>query len=56
MNSVHLKDYEAFNSSFEDYLKRYYNGHHSPVGNRFFAFSIKKKIIESLDLKRRIVK
>ena len=51
MNKVHLEDYKSFNLSVEDYMKRYYIGHYSPVGNHFFAFSIKNAVIDMLDPK-----
>ena len=34
-----------------DYLKRYFIGHYSPVGNHFFAYLIKDRIVEWLDPK-----
>jgi hypothetical protein len=35
----------------EDYMKRYYIGHYSPIGNHFFAYSIKDTIVDWLDPK-----
>jgi hypothetical protein len=49
MNRVHLEDYRSFNLSVEDYMKRYYIGHYSPIGNHFFAYSIKDTIVDWLD-------
>ena len=51
MNRFHLEDYKSFNLSVENYMKRYYIGHYSPVGNHFFAYSIKDKIVDWLDPK-----
>ncbi len=51
MNLVHVEDYKAFNLSGEDYYKRYFVGHYSPIGNHFFAFSIKDKVVEWLNPK-----
>jgi hypothetical protein len=51
MNLVHLRDYQSFNLSIEDYLKRYFIGHYSPAGNHFFAYSIKDTIVKWLDPK-----
>lgn len=51
MNVVHLKDYEAFNLSPGDYMKRYFIGHYSPTGNHFFAYAIKDRVVEWLDPK-----
>ena len=51
MNLVHLRDYEDFNLSVEDYMARYFIGHYSPAGNHFFAYSIKDPIVAWLDPK-----
>ena len=51
MNLVHIEDFKSFNLSINDYFKRYFIGHYSPVGNHFFAYSIKDRIIEWLDPK-----
>ena len=51
MNLVHIEDFKSFNLSINDYFKRYFIGHYSPLGNHFFAYSIKDKIIEWLEPK-----
>lgn len=51
MNLAHVEDYRSFNLNLDDYMKRYFIGHYNPAGNHFFAFSIKDKIIEWLELK-----
>ena len=51
MNLVHVEDFKSFNISVDDYFKRYFIGHYSPVGNHFFAYSIKDRIVEWLDPK-----
>ena len=51
MNLVHIEDFKSFNLSINDYFKRYFIGHYSPVGNHFFAYSIKDRIVEWLDPK-----
>lgn len=54
MNEAHLADFRKSNLSYDDYLKRYCvggNGHYSPQGNHFFAYSIKEKIVKWLDPK-----
>jgi len=51
MNLVHVEDFKNFNLSINDYFKRYFIGHYNPVGNHFFAYSIKDRIVEWLDLK-----
>jgi hypothetical protein len=37
----------------DEYLKRYYNGHHSPAGNFFSAWALKDKVVEWLEPKPR---
>jgi hypothetical protein len=45
----HVKDYQVFRLTAEEYTKRYYNGHYSPRGNHFFAFAIKDELVAWLD-------
>lgn len=51
MNLVHIDDFACFNTSFEDYAKRYWIGHYNPTGNHFFAYSIKNSMVEWLNPK-----
>jgi len=51
MNTVHFRDYQSFDVSVDDYMKRYYIGHYGPSGNHFFAYSIKDTVVELLDPK-----
>jgi hypothetical protein len=51
MNLLHVEDFKSFNLSVDDYFRRYFIGHYSPVGNHFFAYSIKDRIIKWLDPK-----
>ncbi len=51
MNVVHVEDYKQFKIPFDQYTKRYFIGHYSPAGNHFFAYSIKKTVIDWLDPK-----
>jgi hypothetical protein len=48
---AHVADFAQFRISPADYIKRLYNGHYTPVGNQFFAFAIKKTVVEWLDPK-----
>jgi hypothetical protein len=48
---VHRKDFEHFNGTVADYLKRYYIGHYNPEGNRLTAFAIKDRLVEMMDPK-----
>lgn len=51
MNLVHLRDFERYRISWEDYLKLYFIGHYNPRGNHFFAYSIKDTVVAWLDPK-----
>lgn len=51
MNPVHVEDFKAFKIPLDEYLQRYFIGHYSPAGNHFFAFSIKKHVVEWLNPK-----
>jgi hypothetical protein len=48
MNQVHAEDYKIFKLSQEEYYQRYFIGHYNPMGNHFFAFSIKQRVVEWL--------
>lgn len=55
----HLEDFRKYNLSYEDYTDRYYVraagaavfGHYNPLGNLFFAFSIKDELVSWLNPK-----
>jgi hypothetical protein len=55
----HVDDYRTFRLSFDDYVSRYYIqaagaavfGHYNPLGNLFYAFSVKHAMIPWLDPK-----
>jgi len=49
MNEVHLRDFQKYRVSFDEYRKQYFIGHYNPAGNHFFAYSIKDKIVPWLD-------
>ncbi|MDA1274519.1 MAG: hypothetical protein O2960_10785 [Verrucomicrobia bacterium] len=49
MREAFGRDYRSFNGDIAAYLKRYYNGHHTPAGNFFTAWSIKDRVAERLD-------
>lgn len=51
MNVAHLEDYHSFNLTHEEYFKRYFIAHYSPIGNHFFAFSIKDSLLKMLNPK-----
>lgn len=48
---AHRKDFEQFRITPNEYVSRYYAGHYSPVGNQFFAYAIKKAVVDWLDPK-----
>ena len=47
----HKEDFNFYQLSPEEYVKRYYIGHYKPQGNHFVAFAIKNNVIEWLDPK-----
>ena len=48
---AHVADFAQFRIPPADYIKRLYNGHYSPAGNQFFAFALKKAMVEWLEPK-----
>jgi hypothetical protein len=46
---AHLRDFDAFSLSPDDYVVRYYDGHYTPTGNQFFAHSVRDIFREWLD-------
>ena len=48
---AHVADFAQFRISAADYIKRLYNGHYTPAGNQFFAFALKKSVVDWLDPK-----
>ena len=48
---AHVADFAQFRIPAADYIKRLYNGHYSPAGNQFFAFALKKAMVEWLEPK-----
>ncbi|MDO8543879.1 MAG: hypothetical protein Q7S40_25835 [Opitutaceae bacterium] len=48
---AHVADFAQFRISPADYIKRLYIGHYSPAGNQFFAFALKKALVEWLEPK-----
>ena len=51
MNVVHAEDFKKSKMTMTDYYARYFVGHYDPVGNMFFATSIKNKLINWLSPK-----
>jgi hypothetical protein len=51
MRDAFAREYAQFNVEPETYLDRYYNGHHTPLGNFFTAWAIKKHVVEWLEPK-----
>ena len=48
---AHRRDFAAFRLTPEEYTRRYYVGHYNPLGNHFFAHSIRDGVIDWLDPK-----
>jgi len=51
MNIVHAEDFKKGNLSINDYYSKYFVGHYDPMGNMFFANSIKNSLINWLNPK-----
>jgi len=49
MCSAFADDYSRFKISIEEYLEPFYNGHHTPKGNFFTAWVLKKSLLNWLD-------
>src|SRR5262245_18081325 len=48
---AHVADFAQFRISAADYIRRLYIGHYSPAGIQFFAFALKKAVVEWLEPK-----
>jgi len=48
MRDAFRSDYQTCKTSPEDYLKRYYIGHHTPAGNFFTAWALKRHVVDWL--------
>jgi hypothetical protein len=48
---AHKADYAQYRIGIDEYLKRYYIGHYTPLGNHFTAFAIVKQLTELMDPK-----
>lgn len=46
---AHVADFAQFRIPTAAYLKRLYNGHYTPAGNQFFAFALKRALVDWLD-------
>jgi hypothetical protein len=51
MTDVQVRDFKKYSMPLEEYRKIYFNGHYSPRGNHFFAYSIKESMVKWLDPK-----
>jgi hypothetical protein len=47
----HAEEFATFRLTPEEYVSRYYIGHYNPMGNHFFAFAVKDRLVEWLDPK-----
>ncbi len=48
---AHTDEYASFNTSLDEYLRRYFIGHYNPLGNFFTAFALKDKLVGVLEPK-----
>jgi len=51
MRDYFVADFKHSDGNVQGYLRKYYNGHHSPAGNFFTAWAIKNKVVAWLDPK-----
>lgn len=51
MNVIHADDFKKGNLSMSEYYSKYFVGHYDPLGNMFFAFSIKNHLVNWLQPK-----
>jgi len=49
MNVVHYEDFKKTRATIEEYYTKYFTGHYDPVGNMFFATSIKSTMVNWLN-------
>ncbi len=49
MNVVHYEDFKKTRATPEEYFAKYFTGHYDPIGNMFFATSIKSTMVEWLN-------
>jgi hypothetical protein len=49
MRDVFRQEYQQSKADIESFLKRYYNGHHTPAGNFITAWAIKDHVAKWLD-------
>ncbi len=49
MRDLFAREYRTFKGDADAFLRRYYNGHHTPAGNFFTALGLKDRIVEWLD-------
>ena len=49
MRDAFRQEYKRFKGDIDSFLKPFYNGHHTPVGNYFMAWHLKDKLVQWLD-------
>jgi hypothetical protein len=49
IRDVFANEYRQSKTDIGDFLKRFYNGHHTPNGNFFTAWAIKDRVAKWLD-------
>lgn len=49
MRDAFLRDFAEYRGTTASYLDRYYNGHHSPAGNYFTAWTLRAPLVKWLD-------
>jgi hypothetical protein len=51
LRAAFREDFAGSRAGIDDYLEKFYNGHHSPAGNFFVAWALKDRICDWLDPK-----
>jgi hypothetical protein len=51
LNEAHIQDFGKYRISWDAYMNQFFLPHYNPIGNHFFAYSIKDKVIDWLDPK-----
>lgn len=51
LRDAYRQEYKQFGGDVDEYLQRYFIGHHNPAGNFFMAWAIKNQVVEWLSPK-----
>lgn len=51
LDQLHLDEFRQYNTSLNEYLKKYFIGHYNPLGNMFCAQAINSRLLELMEPK-----